>query len=316
MPLQGIESHLSDIGKAHVDWLVAQNKYAHCGNPIFGTDCSAAFSSPTQRVQSNVPLVDGWERNNENLGLATASDSASSFILMIHEYTIFNLLYRDASVTWGHRNNLLQALIDNFGPQGSEGFLGVAETFAAGYNPFNRANTNFGKVVAYEIYDPAQGAMNAFSVTDLIKLDTTPTKKFFRLVSKSNGRPLSIAKSLTTVGAAIVQDSMADLANQKWRMDSTSNGYVKFVSVLTGQAIDVRWGGKRQGIRVNQWTSSASSSQEWKIEAQTDGSVKLINRNSSLALTVPNTPTKGNHQAVQLKSAPFYNQSFQLVPTN
>ena len=71
VPLQGIESHLSDIGKAHVDWLIAQNKYDHCGNPIFGTGCSAAFSSPTQRVQGNATLVDGWERNNENLGLAT-----------------------------------------------------------------------------------------------------------------------------------------------------------------------------------------------------------------------------------------------------
>ena len=311
-PFQGVETHLSDVSQGHADWLVAQNKFEHCGNPVFGTGCSVTNSSPVQRVQGNPQLVDGWERSSQNVGLSLSSMSNSLNLTLSNEMNVYAMIYRDAP-TWGHRDNFLQAYIDNSGDAGQEGFLGVGEKLAANYNPFNTAGMSYGKVMVYDVYDPKAGVTNAFSVLPL----TLDTAKYYRIIAKHNNKVMSLVNTSTTSGAAIVQTTLSTLATQKWKIVPTSNGYNQLISLHSGQALDVRWGGKKQGTRINQWASnSVSSSQEWKLEPAGNGYIKIINRNSGQALSVPIGSNIENLQLVQLASTGFYSQLWQLVEVN
>lgn len=308
-PFQAVEANLSQVSQAHADWLVAQNKYEHCGNPIFGTSCSGTNSSPVQRVQGNTNLKNGWERSSQNIGLSLASNGNSLSLTMSNEMSIFAMIYRDAP-TWGHRDNFLQAYIDNTGIVGQEGFLGVGEKLAANYNPFNTSGMAYGKVMVYDIYDPIVNATNTFSAEPL----TLDTAKYYRIVAKHSNKAMSVANSSISKGAAVVQTTIANLATQKWKIVPTSNGYSQLISLHSGQALDVRWGGIKQGTRINQWANTpSSSSQEWKIEPTSNGSVKIINRNSGQALTVPIGSNNENFQLVQLKSTNLYSQLWQLI---
>ena len=116
------------------------------------------------------------------------------------------------------------------------------------------------------------------------------------------------------LGSAIAQCVFSNAANQKWKIEPTTDGYVQLKSKHSGQAMDVRWGGLRQGTRINQWTSTASSkSQEWKLMPAGNGYFKIINRNSGQALTVPINSDIENLQLVQLQNTVFYSQLWQIV---
>lgn len=309
-PLQAVETNLSQIAQAHAEWLVTQNKFDHCGNPVFGAGCSAAFSSPTQRIQGQAQLIDGWERNSENIGLSVGSDPNSLNLSMANEATIFNMIFRNAP-NWAHRDNFMQEMADNFGTAGQEGFLGVGEKQAATYNPFNTAGMTAGKVLVYQVYDPKLNASNSFSMVTIPNADTA---KYYRIVAKHNNKVICVAGAGMLSGSAIAQCVFSNAENQKWKIEPTTDGYVQLKAKHSGQAMDVRWGGLRQGTRINQWSSTASSkSQEWKLMPTGNGYFKIINRNSGQALTVPINSDIENLQLVQLQNTVFYSQLWQIV---
>lgn len=309
LPFQGVETNLNDVSQAHANWLVAQNKFDHCGDPSFGTDCSSVFSSPTKRIQGHSAIKDGWERTEENIGIVLSSDPNSVVFSVANEKIIFDMIYRNAP-NWAHRANFLRTFMDNFGATAQEGFIGVGEKKAAGYNPFNSAGMTAGKVLVYQMYDPAANATNSFSILST-NIDSS---KCYRIVAKHNNKALTVVNNSQSLGAAIVQATAANLSSQKWILVPTSDGYYKIKSLLTGQAMDIRWGVARQGARVNQWTYDVSSkSQEWKLIPSSNGCFQIINRNSKHALSVPIFLNTENFQLVQLNTLSQANQLWQLV---
>lgn len=309
MPLQAAETNMNTTAQAHADWLVSQNKFDHCGDPSFGTDCSTSFSSPTKRVQGSIVLKDGWQRNEENIGIILASDPNAVSFTLANEKIIFDMIYRNAP-NWAHRLNFLRPLIDNFGATGNEGFLGIGEKKRAGYNPFSTPGIMAGKVVVYQIYDPIANATNPFSFTP----SSTDTVKCYQLMAKHSNKALAVANASQVNGSAIVQSTLSNATHQKWYLVPTSDGYFQLKAVHSGRVLDIRWGGTRQGARVNQWASTATSrSQEWKLEPLNNGYSRLVNRQSGLALSVPIYSVLDNLQLVQLNGASYANQDWQLI---
>jgi hypothetical protein len=308
-PLQGVETNLTETAQAHANWLVAQNKFDHCGDALFGTACSATNSSPSQRIQGNVKLINGWERNTENIGLTLSDTSNSPILTMANERTIFDMIFRNAP-NWVHRDNFMQAVTDNHGNAGSEGFLGVGEAQAANYNPINAPDQTQGKVLVYVIYDPKATATNAFSV-----LSTgVDSSKCYQIIAKHSNKVLSVLKGSQTIGAAIVQATLANLSSQKWKITPSSNGFYQLKSLNGGQAVDVRWGGKQQGARIQQWSSDATSkSQEWQLVSLNNGYYRIVNRNSGHNLSVPIYSNGNNTQTVQLSNTAYAEQLWQIV---
>ena len=307
--LQGVETNLTETAQMHANWLVAQNKFDHCGDPIFGTNCSLTNSSASQRIQGNLKLIDGWERNTENIGLSLSNALNSQVLTLANEKTIYEMLYRNAP-NWVHRDNFLQVVTDNYGNAGSEGFLGVGETQAANYNPINAPNQTYGKVLVYSIYDPKTTATNAFS----IQSTAIDSSKCYQIIAKHSGKVLTVAKGSQTIGAIIIQATLTNLLSQKWKIIPTNNGYYQLKALHSGQSLDVKWGGKRAGTQLNQWISNAASkSQEWQLVPANNGYFKIINRNSGLSLSVPIYSLNNNLQLTQLNEHSFSNQLWQIV---
>jgi hypothetical protein len=312
-PLQGAESNLSETAQKHADWLVAQNKLDHCGNPIFGTACSATNSTATQRIQGNTKLINGWERNTENIGLVLSDSINSQSMLLSNEKMVFEMIYRNAP-NWVHRDNFMQIITDNYGEAGNEGFLGVGETVAANYNPVNAPNQTHGKVLIYAMYDPKTTATNAFSVVNSAVGFAIDSTKYYQIIAKHSNKALTVAKASQKNGAAIVQTTVANIPNQKWKITLTSTGFYQLKALHSGQSVDIRWGGRRQGARVQQWANQATSqSQEWQIISLNNGYFKIINRNSGLNLSVPIYSTLNDMPLVQLNELSFSEQLWQIV---
>jgi hypothetical protein len=315
-PLQGVETNLTTTAQKHADWMVAQNKLDHCGDPIFGTNCSTTNSSPSQRIQGNAVISNGWERNTENIGLSLSDAANAQELTLANEKTVFEMIYRNAP-NWVHRDNFMQVVTDNYGSVGNEGFLGVGEKQAANYNPINAAGQNFGKVLVYAIYDPKTTATNAFSVLSTPVLTVIDSSKYYRIVAKNSNKALTVSKGSQTIGAAIIQSSIADSAFQKWKLTPTSNGFYQIKSLRSGQSMDVKWGNTRRGVQINQWANNPNSkSQEWQFVSLNNGFFKIVNRNSKLNLAVPIYSTAENVQMVQLNDASFSDQLWQIIEVN
>jgi hypothetical protein len=315
-PLQGAETNLSETTQRHADWLVAQNKFDHCGDPIFGTTCSGTNSSASQRIQGNTKLINGWERNTENIGLVLSEAVDAQNMLLANEKMVFEMIYRNAP-NWIHRDNFMQVVTDNLGEAGNEGFLGVGEKLGANYNPVNAPNQTYGKVIVYAIYDPKATATNAFSVVNSAITSTTfviDSSKYYQIIAKHSNKALTVAKASQTIGAAVVQAALANVANQKWKIVPTTNGFYRLKSLNSGLSLDIRWGVKRQGARLQQWANQATSqSQEWEIVAVSNGYFKIVNRNSGFNLSVPIYSTLNDMSIVQLNELSYSEQLWKIV---
>jgi Ricin-type beta-trefoil lectin domain-like len=308
-PFQAAETHLSETAQTHANWLVSQNKLDHCGDPVYGTSCNTTHSSASQRIQGRTILANAWERNSENIGLSMADTPNDAVLLLANEKTIYEMFYRNGP-NWVHRDNFLQAFNDNYGAAGSEGFLGVGEKQAAAYNPYNVAGRSQGKVLVYQVYDPKSTTTNAFSLSSSV-FDSSKT---YQIIAKHNRKALSVLKASTTEGAAIVQAVLFNLAHQKWKIIPTQGGYYQLKAVHSGQVLDLRWGGKKQGTRLNQWTNQATSkSQEWKLIPISNSEYRIVNRNSGLSLSVPINSLTDNLQLVQLNDGAYANQLWEIV---
>jgi hypothetical protein len=312
-PLQGAESNLTETAQKHADWLVAQNKFDHCGNPIFGTSCSATNSTASQRIQGNAQLINGWERNTENIGLVLSDSATSQTMVVANEKMVFEMIYRNAP-NWVHRDNFMQVVTDNYGEAGSEGFLGMGEKLAANYNPINVPGVTHGKVLVYAIFDPKATATNVFSVVNSAATLTIDSSKYYQIIAKHSNKAITVAKASQTIGAAIVQETLANVASQKWKITPTTNGFYQIKSLNSGQSLDIRWGAKRQGARLQQWTKQATSqSQDWEIVSLNNGYFKIINRSSGFNLSVPIYSTLNDMQLVQLNELSYSEQLWKIV---
>jgi hypothetical protein len=55
--------------------------------------------------------------------------------------------------------------------------------------------------------------------------------------------------------------------NQQWRMEPTSDGYVRFVARHSGKVLDVEGASLDDGARVIQYTGHGGANQQWRLRA-------------------------------------------------
>ena len=75
--------------------------------------------------------------------------------------------------------------------------------------------------------------------------------------------------------------------NQKWRLERTSNGYYRIVSMYDeSKVLDVAWGGTSNGTNVQVYDINNSSSQNWYFKDAGNGYYNLVSQVSGLNLDV------------------------------
>ncbi|WP_225634656.1 RICIN domain-containing protein [Streptomyces solaniscabiei] len=105
------------------------------------------------------------------------------------------------------------------------------------------------------------------------------------LISINSGLALDVKDVSTANGAPIHQWPWWGGNNQKFRMEPTSNGYVRLVAVHSGKVLDVKDVSTANGTPVHQWEWWGGGNQQFLPEVYV-GDIKLTARHSGRVLEI------------------------------
>ena len=174
LPLHGVETNLSMVAQAHSDWQIVNDVFSHTGDPAFGTSDTYKIcplpgnmvngSVLSQRINAKANLSGCWTSISENIYVQV------SFVNVFSNFgarAMYAFLYRDGGSAWGHRHAILQAFVDNNGPTGNEGFIGIGIATGADYQAvdFTCDIWPYASILTIDYFDPSAACTNfMFSV--------------------------------------------------------------------------------------------------------------------------------------------------------
>jgi Ricin-type beta-trefoil lectin domain-like len=112
------------------------------------------------------------------------------------------------------------------------------------------------------------------------------TAKIYRLVARSSQKALSIRNASSSLAADAVQADTTGGLNQKWTIKNADIDAFSLSVQHTNMNLDTRWGTKRSGSRLMQWSKNASLTQKWLFIPIGNGYFKIINKASGRALSI------------------------------
>jgi hypothetical protein len=111
------------------------------------------------------------------------------------------------------------------------------------------------------------------------------------LTARHSGKCADVIGQSTADGAEIAQYGCHGGANQRWRLEGLSNGYVRIVAQHSGKCLDVASAATANGARVLQWSCHSGLNQQWQVQSAGDGFVRLVARHSGRCLDVIGSST-------------------------
>jgi lysophospholipase L1-like esterase len=134
------------------------------------------------------------------------------------------------------------------------------------------------------------------------------------LVSRHSGKAIDVNGGSTSDGAAIVQWTRSDAANQQFQFVDAGGGFYRLRAGHSGKVIDVS--SNADGADVVQRTASSATSQQFRVVDTDSGYVKLINRSSGKALDLWGWSTANGGRISQYTDSGGANQQWQLIKTS
>ncbi len=89
----------------------------------------------------------------------------------------------------------------------------------------------------------------------------------------SSSRVMDVAGASNRDGANVSQYAWSGGTNQRWRLEPTTSGFFKLVSVNSNKCLDLSMdnGGRQDGANILQWTCHGMDNQQWRIEISGSG---------------------------------------------
>lgn len=114
---------------------------------------------------------------------------------------------------------------------------------------------------------------NTIAGADVCSSQTTPTEPplppSFIITAGHSGKCLDVDNWGKQDGANVWQWSCHSGANQQWRMEPTSKGYIQLVNVNSGKCLDVNKQSRENGANIQQWSCNQGANQQWwRVELQ------------------------------------------------
>src|SRR6185312_13397026 len=81
---------------------------------------------------------------------------------------------------------------------------------------------------------------------------TVDTNAWYVLVNRNSGKALDVSGASTADGAAVLQWSRHDGANQQWQFADSGNGYYRLKSKNSGKVLDIGNWSTADGAKVQQ----------------------------------------------------------------
>ena len=162
LPLEAIEGTIDGVSQAHMDWMIANNKWSHTG---------AGGLSPFQRIDNAVGTsCREFITYGENLAIFGSSSGVPPLLVA---QSMYIWIFADASSSWGHRQMCLyQGFNNNRNSASSEGYLGWASGGKndGTYNPVG-FNLAFQYATVMNYFDPVATGCSFVVPVELLTFD-------------------------------------------------------------------------------------------------------------------------------------------------
>src|SRR6476469_9263361 len=109
---------------------------------------------------------------------------------------------------------------------------------------------------------------------------TVNTSAWYVLVNRNSGKALDVNGASTADGAAVIQWTRTDTANQQFQFVDSGGGYYRLRARHSGKVIDVSSWSTADGAAIHQWTDGNGANQQFRLADSDSGYVRLVNRNS------------------------------------
>lgn len=114
-------------------------------------------------------------------------------------------------------------------------------------------------------------AFPAQMLVDYVRVyQTTPNSSIvsggiYTLADKASGKVLDVIDVSTANGAKMQQWTNYTANNQKFKVESTGDGYYKLTAVHSGKVLDVPNSSTVSGVQLQQWDDNGTNAQRWSI---------------------------------------------------
>lgn len=137
----------------------------------------------------------------------------------------------------------------------------------------------------------------------------------YKIVNVGSEKILSVDSASTSSGANVSTTSNTGSSSQRFYLYyQSSSHYWQIKAAHSGMLVDVASASISNGGNIIQASTSGATSQEWEPKQQSDGSYKIVNRNSSLSMTVASAAEGAN--VYQNADAGLSSQRWWLEPVN
>ncbi|GAB3650961.1 RICIN domain-containing protein [Glycomyces tarimensis] len=135
----------------------------------------------------------------------------------------------------------------------------------------------------------------------------------YAIESAHSGKVLDVTDASAANGALIQQWDDFGAANQRWRFESTGDGYWRIVSLSSGKVLDVTDASTANGALIRQWDAHGGVSQQWSVTPLGEGTFSIINRRSGKALDVKDVSAANGASIQQWDHTGGANQRWRLA---
>jgi hypothetical protein len=132
----------------------------------------------------------------------------------------------------------------------------------------------------------------------------------YSLVAAHSGKSADITGASTAPGAALIQWSSHNAANQQFDFLASADGYYRIRARHSGLVLQVA--SSASGADITQPPDTDAAAQQWKVTDQGGGAISLVNRASGLAMDVWGASTADGARISQYAPSGGANQRFQL----
>lgn len=140
---------------------------------------------------------------------------------------------------------------------------------------------------------------NGFIFTHLSGGNGITSGETYRLVNRNSGQVLEIGGCNTTDGALAQQWPWLASPCQKWKVESTDNGYYKLTAQHSNKTLDIVGCSNTSGALIQQWPWVSGICEQWSIEPTDSGFYRIVSRSSGLVLEVRDALTTNGAEVRQ-----------------
>lgn len=165
-------------------------------------------------------------------------------------------------------------------------------------------------------------AASAFVAFPAMKADAATAGQLregtnYVIVSKQNGKALTVEDYATDNGADIVQMSLNNYESQVWTLDYDDNGYYQIINKFSGKVLDVPWASTDDGVVIEQFDRGGNDNQKWKITDAGGGYCKIAPKmKESLALNINGASNDDGASIIQWPYSGAANELWEIREVN